>query len=160
MQRGSGTTELVLPGLETVPASEHGSTVSEPAPGHWIERGPQKRLMVFSGRSHTDLAHQIAEQLGVELGEVERSTFANGETYVRYAESIRGADVFIVQTGCEPIDRNLMELLFMIQAAKLASAKRITAVIPLFPYARQDRKARPREPISSRLLADMLQLAG
>jgi ribose-phosphate pyrophosphokinase len=116
--------------------------------------------MVFSGRSHSDLAQRIAEQLGVELGEVELSTFANGETYCRFDESIRGADIFIVQTGCEPVDRNVMELLFMVQAAKLASAKRITAVIPLFPYARQDRKAKPREPISARLVADMLQLAG
>src|SRR5881398_1991843 len=82
------------------------------------------------------------------------------ETYLRYTESIRGADVFIVQTGSEPVDRNLMELLLMIQAAKLASAKRITAVIPWFPYSRQDRKAKPREPISGRLVADMLQLAG
>src|SRR6195952_3996115 len=154
MQPVSATSELTLPGLDSP------ETVTQPKPGHWIERGPQKRLMVFSGRSHTDLAQQIAEQLGVELGEVERSTFANGETYVRYAESIRGADVFIVQPVCEPIDQNLMELLFMIQAAKLASAKRITAVIPLFPYARQDRKAKPREPISARLVADMLQLAG
>jgi ribose-phosphate pyrophosphokinase len=154
MQPVSATSELTLPGLESP------ELMTQPKPGHWLERGPQKRLMVFSGRSHTDLAQQIAEQLGVELGEVERSTFANGETYVRYAESIRGADVFIVQTGCEPIDRNLMELLFMIQAAKLASAKRITAVIPLYPYARQDRKAKPREPISARLVADMLQLAG
>ena len=87
-------------------------------------------------------------------------TFANGETYCRYDESIRGADLFIVQTGCEPIDRNLMELLLLIQAAKLGSAKRITAVMPLFPYARQDRKAKPREPITARLVADMLQLAG
>src|SRR5438445_2933207 len=116
--------------------------------------------MVFSGRSHPELAMRIAEHLGVELGEAELSTFPNGETYVRYGESIRGADVFIVQTGCEPTDRNVMELLFMIQAAKLASAKRITAVVPLFPYARQDRKAKPREPISARLVADMLQLAG
>src|SRR5260221_1222568 len=154
MQPVSATSELTLPGLDSP------EIMTQPKPGHWIERGPQQRLMVCSGRSHTDLASQIAEQLGVELGEVERSTFANGETYVRYAESIRGADVFIVQTGCEPIDRNLMELLFMIQAAKLASAKRITAVIPLYPYARQDRKAKPREPISARLVADMLQLAG
>jgi ribose-phosphate pyrophosphokinase len=87
-------------------------------------------------------------------------TFANDETYCRYEESIRGADVFIVQTGCPPVDKNLMELLVMIQAAKLASAKRITAVMPLFPYARQDRKAKPREPITARLVADMLQLAG
>jgi ribose-phosphate pyrophosphokinase len=154
MQHGSGTTELALPGLE-VP-----ELVTQAQPGHWLERGPQKRLMVFSGRSHLPLAHRIAEQLGVELGEVELSTFANGETYCRFDESIRGADVFLVQTGCEPVDRNVMELLFMIQAAKLASAKRITAVIPLFPYARQDRKAKPREPISARLVADMLQLAG
>src|SRR5579885_1094203 len=154
MQPASATSELVLPGLE--PAG----TVSQPALGHWLERGPQKRLMVFSGRSHADLAQRIAEQLGVQLGEIELSTFANGETYCRFDESIRGADVFLVQTGCEPVDRNVMELLFMIQAAKLASAKRITAVIPLFPYARQDRKAKPREPISARLVADMLQLAG
>jgi ribose-phosphate pyrophosphokinase len=151
----SATTELAqLPGL--------GAAVeqTEMKPGHWLERGPQKRLMVFAGRSHPELASRIAEQLGVELGEIELETFANGETYCRYGESIRGADVFLVQTGCQPIDRHLMELLFMIQAAKLASAKRITAVIPLFPYARQDRKAKPREPISGRLVADMLQLAG
>jgi ribose-phosphate pyrophosphokinase len=147
-------TEIALPGLE-------GATiVSEPTPGHWLERGPQKRLMVFSGRSHPDLAAEIAEKLGVELGDIELDTFANGETYGRYLESIRGADVFLVQTGAQPVDRNLMELMFMIQAAKLASAKRITAVVPLFPYARQDRKARPREPISARLVADMIQLAG
>jgi ribose-phosphate pyrophosphokinase len=148
-----------LPGLETSEAVEL-VTAPTPAARHWIERGPQKRLMVFSGRSHPDLAQAICEQLGVELGEIELETFANGETYCRYLESIRGADVFIVQTGCEPIDRNLMELLFMVQAARLASAKRITAVMPLFPYARQDRKAKPREPISARLVSDMLQLAG
>jgi ribose-phosphate pyrophosphokinase len=149
------TTELTrLPGFE---ASE---PRAEPVPGHFIERGPLKRLMVFAGRSHPDLAQRMAEQLGVELGDVELKTFANDETYVRYTESIRGADIFIVQTGSEPVDRNLMELLLMIQAAKLASAKRITAVIPWFPYSRQDRKAKPREPISGRLVADMLELAG
>src|SRR6266542_3953590 len=150
----TGTTELSLPGLET------SGPVTEPRPGHWIERGPWKRLMVFAGRSHPELAQKIAAHLGVEPGEVTLKTFANDETYCRYDESIRGADVFIVQTGCPPVDKNLMELLLMIQAAKLASAKRITAVIPWFPYARQDRKAKPREPISARLVADMLQLAG
>src|SRR5207342_2650888 len=150
----SATTELSLPGLDVTP------TAPESKPHHWIERGPRKRLMVFSGRSHPDLALRIAEHLNVELGDVELKTFANDETYVRYSESIRGADVFIVQTGAEPVDRNIMELLLMIQAAKLASAKRITAVIPWFPYSRQDRKAKPREPISGRLVADMLQLAG
>jgi ribose-phosphate pyrophosphokinase len=151
----SATTELArLPGLEVTP------TAPKPKSGHWIERGPQKRLMVFAGRSHPELAQRIAEHLGVELGEIELGTFANGETYCRYDESIRGAHVFLVQTGAQPVDRNLMELLLMIQAAKLASAKRITAVIPWFPYSRQDRKAKPREPISGRLVADMLQLAG
>lgn len=149
------TTELAsLPGLG--PMTEH----TQPQPGHWIERGPSKRLMVFSGRSHPDLAQKIADKLGVELGGIELSTFANDETYCRYDESIRGADVFLVQTGCAPVDKNLMELLVMIQGAKLASAKRITAVVPLYPYARQDRKAKPREPVTARLVADMLQLAG
>jgi ribose-phosphate pyrophosphokinase len=150
----SATTELALPGLEVTPPQP------EAKPGHSIERGPQKRLMVFSGRSHPELAARIAEHLHVELGDVELKTFANDETYVRYCESVRGADIFIVQTGSEPVDRNLMELLLMIQAARLASAKRITAVVPWFPYSRQDRKAKPREPISGRLVADMLQLAG
>ena len=149
-----GMTELALPGLES-PAP-----VTEPRAGHWIEQGPRKRLMVFPGRSHPELAQKIAAHLGVELGEVTLKTFAPDETYARYDESIRGADVFIVQTGSPPVDKNLMELLLMIQAAKLASAKRITAVIPSFPYSRQDRKAKPREPISARLVADMLQLAG
>ena len=151
----SATTELTLPGLETAPA-----VGAEPHPAHSIVRAPEKRLMVFSGRSHPALAQRIAELVGIELGDVELKTFANDETYCRYRESIRGADVFIVQTGCPPVDKNMMELLFMIQAAKLASAKRITAVIPWFPYSRQDRKAKPREPISERLLADMLELAG
>jgi ribose-phosphate pyrophosphokinase len=152
----SSTTELATP----LPGLDGGEPLVRVNTGHWIEKGPQKRLMVFAGRSHPDLAERMATQLGVELGEIELETFANGETYCRYGESIRGADLFLVQTGCEPIDQHLMELLFMIQAAKLASAKRITAVIPLFPYARQDRKAKPREPISARLVADMLQLAG
>jgi ribose-phosphate pyrophosphokinase len=151
----NATTELT-----TLPGLEMSETRAEPMPGHFLERGPQKRLMLFSGRSHPELAQNMAGQLGIELGAVELETFANGETYCRYAESIRGADAFIVQTGCEPVDRNIMELLFMIQAAKLASAKRITAVMPLYPYARQDRKAKPREPISARLIADALQLAG
>ncbi len=146
--------DLAIPGLE-------GSGVTaEPATEHFLVRGPQKRLMVFAGRSHPELAQSIAEKLGVELGDVELKTFANDETYCRYLESIRGADVFLVQTGCPPVDQNLMELLLMVQAAKLGSAKRITAVIPWYPYARQDRKAKPREPISARLVADMLQLAG
>jgi ribose-phosphate pyrophosphokinase len=150
----SGTIEQTLPGLE----SER--TRTDVSTGHAIPLTPQKRLMVFAGRSHPDLAQRMAERLGVDLGEIELKTFPNDETYCRYCESIRGADVFIVQTGCPPVDKNLMELALMIQAAKLASAKRITAVVPWFPYSRQDRKAKPREPISGRFVADMLQLAG
>jgi ribose-phosphate pyrophosphokinase len=150
----SGTIEQTLPGLEG------DSMRTEMSRGHAIPLTPQKRLMVFAGRSHPELATKIAERLGVALGEIELTTFANGETYCRYCESIRGADVFVVQTGCRPVDQNIMELLFMIQAARLASAKRITAVVPWFPYSRQDRKAKPREPISSRLLADMIEGAG
>jgi ribose-phosphate pyrophosphokinase len=150
----SGTIEQTLPGLEG------DRSRVEVTPGHAIPLTPQKRLMVFAGRSHPELAQRMAERLGVELGEIELKTFANDETYCRYCESIRGADVFLVQTGCPPVDKNLMELALMIQAAKLASAKRITAVVPWFPYSRQDRKAKPREPISGRFVADMLQLAG
>ena len=150
----TGTIEQALPGLEIA------TPRTDMSIGRALPLTPQKRLMVFSGRSHPDLAGRIAEQLNLELGEVVLETFANGETYCRYIDSIRGADIFVVQTGCEPVDRNLMEMLLMIQAARLASAKRITAVMPLYPYARQDRKAKPREPITGRLVADMLQLAG
>jgi ribose-phosphate pyrophosphokinase len=152
----TGTTELMLPGLEAGQAVIN----TEPATEHWIERGPNKRLMLFSGRSNPDLAQKIAQRLGIELGEVTLKTFANGETYCRYEESIRGADLFLVQTGCDPVDRNLMELLIMIQAAKLASAKRITVVVPWYPYSRQDKKSAPREPITGKLVADFLQVAG
>ena len=147
--------EATLPGLETV---EPVLPVAERKP--WIERGPQKRLMLFSGRSNPELAERIAERLSVTLGEVELKTFANGETYVRYLESIRGADVFTIQSGNLPVNDHLVELLIMIQAAKLASAKRITAVVPWFPYSRQDKKSAPREPITARLVADALETAG
>ncbi|MGZ4383451.1 MAG: ribose-phosphate diphosphokinase, partial [Gaiellaceae bacterium] len=143
-----------LPGLETAVPTES-QTVQ-----HWIERGPQKRLMLFSGNSHPALAQDIAEKLGIELGAVELKQFANGETYCRYLESIRGCDVFIVQTGASPVDKHVIELMLMIQAAKLASAKRITAVMPWFAYSRQEKKSAPREPISAKLMADFLQDAG
>jgi ribose-phosphate pyrophosphokinase len=147
--------EATLPGLEAV---EPVLPATERTP--WIERGPQKRLMLYSGRSNPALAEAIADKLGITLGEVELATFANGETYVRYLDSIRGADVFIVQSGNAPVNDHLVELLIMIQAAKLASAKRITAVIPWFPYSRQDKKSAPREPITAKLVADALESAG
>src|SRR6266480_3930989 len=136
-----------LTGLEVAEAKP------ELKPEHWIERGPSKRLMLFSGRSHPELAQRIAEKLGIQVGDVSLRSFASGETYCRYEESIRGADLFIVQTSSPPVDQHLMELLIMIDAAKLASAKRITAVVPLYPYSRQDKKSRPREPITAELVA-------
>jgi ribose-phosphate pyrophosphokinase len=140
--------------------AEGATTGAVPSPERFIERGPWKRLMLFSGRSNQPLAEDIAGHLGVELGEVRLKTFANGETYCRYSESIRGADVFIIQSGNPPVNDHLVELLIMIQAAKLASAKRITAVVPWFPYTRQDKKSKPREPITAKLVADMLEVAG
>jgi ribose-phosphate pyrophosphokinase len=118
------------------------------------------RLVLVSGRSNLPLAGRIATELGCELGGAELKTFANGEVYCRYPESIRGADVFIVQTGSPPVNDHLVELLVMADAAKLASAHRITAVMPLYPYARQDKKSAPREPISAKLVAELLQVAG
>ena len=151
----STTTELTqLPGLEAP------TTGALPSPEKIIELGPMKRLMLFSGQSNRPLAEDIGRHLGIELGEVQLKTFANDETYCRYGESIRGADVFIVQSGSPPVNDHLVELLIMIQAAKLASAKRITAVIPWFPYSRQDKKSKPREPITAKLVADMLEVAG
>lgn len=120
----------------------------------------ERRMMVFAGSSHAKLAEGIAEHLGVELGNVKLSRFANGEIYVRYLESVRGADVFIVQSMCEPVNDTLMELLIMIDAAKRASARTITAVISHYGYARQDKKSAAREPITARLVADLLTTAG
>jgi ribose-phosphate pyrophosphokinase len=151
----SGTIEQTLPGLSMTT-----SLGPDPQMGHAIALPPQKRLTLVSGRSSPELAQRIADRLGCELGPVNLETFANGETYCRYEESIRGADMFIVQTASAPLDKHLIELLIMIDAARLASAKRITAVIPWYFYARQDKKSRPREPITARLVADLLQTAG
>src|ERR1700704_6450341 len=120
----------------------------------------KKKLLLFAGRGNEQLSKEIAEHLGVPLGEIVLSSFANGELYCRYGESIRGADVFIVQSHCEPINDRIWEQLLMLDAAKRASAKRITAVCPFYGYGRQDRKAEGREPISARLLADCLTAAG
>jgi len=120
----------------------------------------EKRLVLVSGRAHPQLAEDIATELGSELVPTEARTFANGEIYARYGESIRGADVFVIQSHCPPINEWLMEQLIMIDAAKRASAKRITVVAPFYPYARQDKKGRGREPISARLVADLFKAAG
>lgn len=125
-----------------------------------MELVTKKRLMLFSGRGTRELSEEIAENLKVPLGEAVLSTFSNGEIYCRYGESIRGADVFIIQSHSSPTNDRIMEQLIMIDAAKRASAKRITAVCPFYGYARQDRKAEGREPITARLLADLLTAAG
>jgi ribose-phosphate pyrophosphokinase len=125
-----------------------------------VESLSKRRLVVTSGRAHPDLARDIASQLGVNLTEANLREFANGEVHCRFDESIRGADVFIVQTHSSPVNDTLMEQLIMIDAAKRASAKRITAVCPNYGYARQDRKSIGREPITAKLVADMLQVAG
>ncbi len=125
-----------------------------------MELVTKKRLVLVAGRGHEELSTEVAEHLGVPLGEVVLSTFANGEIYCRFGENIRGADVFVFQSHCEPTNDRLMEQLIMIDAAKRASAKRITAVVPFYGYARQDRKAEGREPISARLVADLITAAG
>lgn len=125
-----------------------------------IEINTMKHMQLFAGNSSRELALKIAEYLDIELGKIDIHQFANGETYCRYEDSVRGADVFLLQTHCAPVNDNIMELLVMIDAARRASAKRITAVIPFYGYARQDKKARSREPITARLLADLLTVAG
>jgi ribose-phosphate pyrophosphokinase len=125
-----------------------------------FEHPSSKRLMVFSGRSNVDLAERICDRLGVNLGSTILKTFPNGEIYARFEESVRGADVFLVQSCVNPVNRNLMELMIMADAAMLGSAKRVTAVIPWYPYARQDKKSAPREPITARLVATLLRASG
>ncbi|HEY8456755.1 MAG TPA: ribose-phosphate diphosphokinase [Actinopolymorphaceae bacterium] len=125
-----------------------------------LKRPTQKNLMLFSGRAHPQLAQEVAELLGVELVPTTAYNFANGEIYIRFEESVRGCDAFVIQSHTAPINEWIMEQLIMVDALKRASAKRITVVIPFYGYARQDKKHRGREPISARLMADLLTTAG
>ncbi|SCX38626.1 ribose-phosphate pyrophosphokinase [Klenkia marina] len=125
-----------------------------------ITQTPTKSLMLFSGRAYPELADEIGGHLGITPTPTSSYEFANGELYVRFEESVRGSDAFIVQSHTSPINTWLMESLLMVDAAKRASAKRITVVAPFFPYARQDKKHRGREPISARLVADLFKTAG
>ena len=120
----------------------------------------KKNLVLVSGRAHPALAEAVAKELGTELVPAETRTFANGEIYARYGDSVRGCDAFVIQSHSTPINEWLMEQLIMVDALKRASAKRITAVAPFYPYARQDKKGRGREPISARLVADLFKAAG
>ena len=124
------------------------------------KRTTKKHLMVFSGRAHPSLAQEVAAALEIELVPTQAYEFANSETYVRYDESVRGCDAFVIQSHTAPINEWLMEHFIMVDALKRASAKRITVVMPFYGYARQDKKHRGREPISARLVADIFKTAG
>jgi ribose-phosphate pyrophosphokinase len=125
-----------------------------------IKTTGEKKLMLFSGRAYPELAEEVAEGLGVEPTPTSAYDFANGETFVRFNESVRGSDAFVLQSHTAPINQWIMEQLIMVDALKRASAKRITVVAPFFGYARQDKKHRGREPISARLMADLFKTAG
>ena len=125
-----------------------------------LEGKPDKNLILVTGRTHPKLASDVAEQLGIDILETTAYDFANGEMYVRYTESVRGADVFVLQTHADLVNKSIMEQLIMIDALKRASARSITAVCPLLGYSRQDKKHRGREPISCRLIFDLLKTAG
>ncbi len=125
-----------------------------------MKRTTEKNLMVFSGRAHPELAEEVAEQLGTGLVPTSAYEFANSEIYVRFEESVRGSDAFVIQSHTAPINEWIMEHLIMVDALKRASAKRITVVLPFYGYARQDKKHRGREPISARLMADLFKTAG
>lgn len=125
-----------------------------------LEMESHKNLLLFSGRAYPELAREVAEALGVGLVPTSAYDFANGEIFVRFEESVRGCDAFVLQSHTAPINTWVMEQLLMVDALKRASAKRITVVMPFYPYARQDKKHRGREPISARLVADLFRTAG
>ncbi|MFE5024631.1 ribose-phosphate diphosphokinase [Streptomyces sp. NPDC056656] len=125
-----------------------------------IKTTGEKKLMLFSGRAHPELAEEVAHALGVGIVPTKAFDFANGEIYVRYQESARGADCFLIQSHTAPINKWIMEQLIMIDALKRASARSITVIVPFYGYARQDKKHRGREPISARLVADLMKTAG
>ena len=125
-----------------------------------LKRTTEKNLMVFSGRAHPELSEEVAELLGAGLVPTAAYDFANSEIYVRFEESVRGSDAFVIQSHTAPVNEWIMEHLIMVDALKRASAKRITVVMPFYGYARQDKKHRGREPISARLMADLFKTAG
>ncbi len=125
-----------------------------------VETLGRRHLMLFSGRASQELAGEVAQNLGIECGSVDLRDFANGETYARFQESVRGTDAFVIQTHSAPVNERIMEQLIMIDALKRGSAKRISAVIPYYGYSRQDKKGRSREPIAAKLVADLLDRTG
>ena len=151
---------LVTPTDKTEKAEKKNPPVTDER----LERKPRQRaddkFKIFSGTANEALADEVCNFLGMPRGQAQVTRFADGECYVQVQENVRGCDVFVIQPTCHPVDEHLMELLLMIDALKRASARRITAVIPYFGYARQDRKDKPRSPISSKLVADLLTTAG
>ena len=125
-----------------------------------IRLSSEKRLRLFTGRGYPELAQEVADQLGIPLTPTSAYDFANGEIFVRFEESVRGCDAFVIQSHTEPLNKQIMEQLIMVDALKRASAKRITVVVPFYGYARQDKNHRGREPISARLIADLFKTAG
>src|SRR5262249_39667827 len=169
--RTDGRSEGVssFPG-SAIPLSEHVAAVAGPPYFARIPMASPKpvpvramnpdRLKLFTGNANPELAHEIAQALGMPMGEVMVRQFSDGEIYLQIKENVRGADVFVIQPTCTPVDTNLMELLLMCDALKRASAERITAVLPYYGYARQDRKDKPRVPISAKLVASLMETAG
>ncbi len=147
-----------------VTPTEKAEKKAPPLPEEKSERRPRPRVdekfKIFSGTANEPLADEVCHFLGLQRGQAQLTRFADGECYVQIQENVRGADVFVMQSTCRPVDSNLMELLLMMDALKRASARRITAVIPYFGYARQARKDKPRVPISAKLVADVLTTAG
>src|ERR1700730_6007095 len=147
-----------------VTPTEKAEKKSPPVTDDKAERKPRPRVdekfKIFSATANEPLADGVCHFLGMQRGQAQVTRFADGECYVQIQENVRGADVFVMQPTCRPVDEHLMELLLMIDALKRASARRITAVVPYFGYSRQDRKDKPRAPISAKLVADLLTTAG
>jgi ribose-phosphate pyrophosphokinase len=151
---------LVTPTDKAEKVEKKSSPVTEEKPERKQRQRSDEKFKIFSGTANEQLGDEVCHFLGMQRGQAQVTRFADGECYVQIQENVRGADVFVMQPTCRPVDEHLMELLLMIDALKRASARRITAVIPYFGYARQDRKDKPRSPISSKLVADLLTTAG
>src|SRR5215471_13441599 len=151
---------LVTPTDKAEKVEKKSPPVPEEKPERKARPQTNDKFKIFSGTTNEALADEVCHFLGMQRGQAQVTRFADGECYVQIQENVRGADVFVMQPTCRPVDEHLMELMLMIDALKRASARRITAVIPYFGYARQDRKDKPRSPISSKLVADLLTTAG
>jgi ribose-phosphate pyrophosphokinase len=151
---------LVPPQEKTEKSEKKAQLVPDEKAERRVRGRADEKFKIFSGTANEPLADEVCQFLGMQRGQAQLTRFADGEAYVQIQENVRGCDVFVMQPTCRPVDEHLMELLLMIDALKRASARRITAVIPYFGYARQDRKDKPRVPISSKLVADVLTTAG